>query len=87
MQLSKSQKVFSKEQYKKELFNQTMTLVSLSESDKIHKKTLDEKPKQIDIINSSINALTHLLGITSKEVQEEAQVFGRIFTWNSGLMK
>ncbi|MEA3433266.1 MAG: EAL domain-containing protein [Campylobacterota bacterium] len=58
---------------KKELFNQTMTLVSLSESDKIHQKTLDEKPKQVNIINSSFNAVTHLLGITRKEVEEETK--------------
>lgn len=58
---------------KKELFNQTMTLVSLSESDKIHKRTLDIKPKQVDFISTSINALAHLIGITSKEVQEETK--------------
>ena len=58
---------------KKELFNQTMTLLSLSESDKIHKRTLDEKPKQVDFISASINALAHLIGITSKEVQEETK--------------
>lgn len=58
---------------KKELFNQTMTLLSLSESDKINKRTLDAKPKEIDIISASINALTHLIGITSKEVQEETK--------------
>ena len=55
----------------KELLNQTMTLVSLSESDKISKTTQDVKPQQLDINSASIEALIHLINITSKEVQEQ----------------
>jgi len=58
---------------KKELFNETMTLVSLSESDTVHKVTLDFKPKDISIQNSSIDALIHLINRTSKEVKERTE--------------
>ena len=54
----------------KNLFNQTMTLVSLSESDMIHKTTLDTQAQQIDINTASIEALIHLINITSEEVSE-----------------
>ena len=55
----------------KDLFNQTMTLVSLSESDSIHKISTDTRPKQVDINSASIEALTHLINITSEEVKEQ----------------
>ncbi|WP_415405568.1 EAL domain-containing protein [Sulfurovum sp. CS9] len=58
---------------KKELFNQTMTLVSLSESDAISKTTLDTHLKQLDENSSSIDALTRLINMTSKEVQEQTK--------------
>jgi len=58
---------------KKELFNQTMTLVSLSESDTIAKTTLDTHLKQLDENSSSIDALTRLINMTSKEVQEQTK--------------
>ena len=58
---------------KKELFNQTMTLVSLSENDTPAKTTMDVKPKQIDINSASIDALTYLINITSKEVEEQTE--------------
>jgi PAS domain S-box-containing protein len=58
---------------KKELFNQTMTLVSLSESDSICRTTLDIISKQIDVNSSSIDALTRLINITSKEVEEQTK--------------
>ncbi len=57
----------------KNLFNQTMTLVSLSESDKIHKITLDTQPQHVDINSASIEALTHLINITSEEVKEQTK--------------
>ncbi|MEN8728077.1 MAG: EAL domain-containing protein [Sulfurovum sp.] len=53
------------------LFNQTMTLVSLSESDKIHKTTLDIQTQQVDMNTTSIEALIHLINITSEEVKEQ----------------
>jgi len=58
---------------KKELFNQTMTLVSLSESDNISKTTLNIKPKQVDINSASIDALIHLINISSKEIKEQTE--------------
>jgi len=58
---------------KKELFNQTMTLVSLSESDTISKTIREIEPKQTDINSASMNGLTHLINITSKEVQEQTE--------------
>ena len=58
---------------KKELFNQSMTLVSLSENDTISKTTLDTYQKQVDENIPSIDALTRLINITSKEVQEQTK--------------
>jgi len=59
---------------KKELFNQTMTLLSLSESDSISKTTLEANFKEIDIHSPSMDALTHLLNITSKEAEEQREI-------------
>ena len=59
---------------KKELFNQTMTLVSLSESDTIGKTIQKIDPMQTDINSASMNGLTHLINITSKEVQEQTEM-------------
>lgn len=58
---------------KKELLNQTMTLVSLSESDTISKTIQKIEPKQTDINRVSIDGLTHLINITSKEVKEQTE--------------
>ena len=58
---------------KKELLNQTMTLVSLSESDSIRKTTLEANFKEIDIHSPSIDALTHLINITSNEFREQTK--------------
>ena len=58
---------------KKELFNQTMTLVSLSESDNINQKTLNAKAKHVNSTSASLDALTHLISITSKEAQEQTR--------------
>jgi len=58
---------------KNELFNQTMTLVSLSESDTLCKTTLVTDSKQVDINTASLDALTHLIGISNKEVQYQTK--------------
>lgn len=58
---------------KKELFNQTMTLVSLSESDTVHDITPDINEKKVDIAGSSINALIHLINLTSQEAKERTK--------------
>lgn len=58
----------------KELLNQTMTLVSLSESDVIDKITVDTEQKQVDINSASIEALTHLINITSQEVNKQTEI-------------
>ncbi len=58
---------------KKELFNETMTLVSLSESDTIGKTIQKIEPKQTTINSISMNGLTHLINITSNEVKEQTK--------------
>ena len=57
----------------KELFNQTMTLVSLSESDEIQNTSLDIESSKADINSTSIEALTHLINITSEEMEEQTK--------------
>ncbi len=59
---------------KKELLNQTMTIVSLSESDTVKEiqQKIDIQP--VDSKFSSIHALTHLINITSDEVKESTQI-------------
>ncbi len=57
----------------KNLLNQTMTLVSLSENDQINHHTLDSQPQQVDINTTSIEALIHLINITSEEAQEQTR--------------
>ncbi len=57
----------------KNLLNQTMTLVSLSESDQIDNPPLDRQPQQVDINTISIEALIHLINITSEEAQEQTR--------------
>jgi len=59
---------------KKELFNQTMTLVSLSESDKVGKKVQSHQEKKIDINSTSINALTHLIKVSIEEIEKTHQL-------------
>ena len=54
----------------KELFNQTMTLVSLSESDMIGERTQYQEEKKMDINTASVDALTHLIKISSEEVEK-----------------
>ena len=55
---------------KKELLNQTMTLVSLSESDTIHKITKAKKLQEANSYSISFDALTHLINITREELEE-----------------
>jgi len=62
---------------KRELLNQTMTLVSLSESDRVHKKSPKKKKETINVTASSVDALTHLVNITSKELDERAETLSR----------
>lgn len=57
----------------KELFNQTMTLLSLSESDALPSIVQEDILPPIDINSTSIEALTHLINITSKEVKEQTE--------------
>ncbi len=57
----------------KELFNQTMTLVSLSEHDTIGKTSRAFEEKQSNINSVSTNGLSHLINITTKEVKEQTQ--------------
>ena len=61
---------FTSSSSKKELLNQTMTLVTLSENSKNSdkKKPIKEKPT---LSNSSTNALIHLVNITSAEAMEQ----------------
>ena len=58
---------------KKELLNQTMTLISLSESDAVRKNTLKAKSGKIDLNSASMAALTHLINLTTKEVRERTK--------------
>ena len=56
---------------KKELLNQSMTLVSLSENDAIEEVTFDTKPHQLDITSTSISALIYLINLTTKELEDQ----------------
>ncbi len=56
-----------------ELYNQTMTLISLSEHDTISCDSPKIEPYKSDINSASIEALTHLINITSKEVKEQTE--------------
>lgn len=69
----------------KDLFNQTMTLLSLSESDALPKITSKEILPSIDINSSSIEALTHLINVTSKEVKEQTEALKRSNQMNQDL--
>lgn len=55
---------------KKELLNQTMTLVSLSESDTVHKVKKVEREHEVNSYSISFDALTHLVNITREELLE-----------------
>ncbi len=55
---------------KKELFNQTMTLVSLSESDTVHQIIQKSEAVQLDIKHTSMHGLTRLINISNWEIQQ-----------------
>ena len=69
----------------KELFNQTMTLVSLSEHDETKHTSLNVKAYKPDISSASIEALTHLINITSKEVEEQTKALKKSIEINKKL--
>ncbi len=58
---------------KKEFFNQTMTLVSLSESDIIQKTTTKSFSEHLNIKDTSMRGLSHLINISTQEVQQVAE--------------
>jgi len=58
---------------KNELLNQTMTLLSLSESDTIREISFDSKLQQPSVNSASIEALTHLVNVSSQEVKEQTR--------------
>jgi len=58
---------------KKQLFNQTMTLVSLSESDTVHKITPNNRDKLLDINHDSMQGLRRLINISKQEVQQKTE--------------
>lgn len=55
----------------KELFNQTLTLVSLSESDKVDKRPLINQTEHLDINHIRMNGLIRLISISSHEVEQK----------------
>ncbi len=55
---------------KKELLNQTMTLVSLSESDTVHNVTKVKRQQEANSYSISFDALTYLVNITREELEE-----------------
>ncbi|WP_309496306.1 EAL domain-containing protein [Sulfurovum sp.] len=59
---------------KKELLNQTMTLVSLSESETFIERSKNTKEDLIDINRASIGALTHLINMSSEEIEKSHQL-------------
>jgi diguanylate cyclase (GGDEF)-like protein/PAS domain S-box-containing protein len=54
----------------KELLNQTMTILSLSESDELHELKESELQQKIEIKSDYFGALNHLVDVASEEVQE-----------------
>jgi PAS domain S-box-containing protein len=56
---------------KKELLNQTMTIISLSESDSVSLRNPAFVPIEIPIAITPINALIHLVNMTSHEAMEQ----------------
>ena len=58
---------------KNELLNQTMTLVSLSESETKKEISFNVKSQQSDVNSASLEALTHLVNVSSQEVKEQTR--------------
>jgi len=55
----------------KELFNQTLTLVALSESDRVDKRPPINKIEHLDINHRRMNGLIRLISISNQEVQQK----------------
>ncbi len=69
----------------RELFNQTMTLLSLSEHDETKHTSPNVKAYKPDISSASIEALTHLINITSKEVEAQTKALKKSIEINKKL--
>ena len=59
---------------KPELLNQTLTAVALSESKEITKKKTFEQKNSLPI-NPTINALTHLINVSSQELYKQKKIY------------
>ena len=62
----------------KELLNQTMTILALSESNTIQPKNINNV-KRSNKVNSTIKALSHLIAISSNEIDEQKEKFDYLF--------
>ena len=58
---------------KKELFNQTMTLVSLSESDTVHQSRTKSAAENLGIKHISTHGLTRLINISKWEIKQKTE--------------
>jgi diguanylate cyclase (GGDEF)-like protein/PAS domain S-box-containing protein len=58
---------------KKDLLNQTMTLVSLSENNTVNNPNIEIKSKYIDIAGASMHALIHLIDVSNSEKIKQTQ--------------
>ncbi|PHS37840.1 MAG: hypothetical protein COB07_09855 [Sulfurovum sp.] len=56
---------------KKELFNHTMTLVSLSESDAIHQVRAKNRALELDLKDASMSGLIRLINISNGEMKQK----------------
>ena len=70
---------------KSELLNQTMTLLSLSESSDVNEISFHNKSKQASVHNASLDALTHLINVSSQEVKKQTQVLRESYRLNKYL--
>ena len=68
-----------------ELFNQTMTLVSLSEHQEIKHMKLNAKDHKANIGSVSIEALIHLINITSNELKAQTKALQKSNEVNKNL--
>lgn len=57
---------------KNELLNQTMTIVSLSESDEIHKIPQRNETEYLNLHQTPMHGLTRLINISNQEIKQEA---------------
>ena len=70
---------------KRELLNQTMVLVSLSEKDEIYSNLEYSNHKKTDVSGASITALTHLINVTSDELEKRTEKLETSFIINKKL--